>query len=254
VKYASSTPVPSGCSTAGAEQVFTGASASDRITSQYRYVALADNGLFCTPSQPASVQGYQTPTAPSGSVDTVQDGATAPTWGLRATATATSPFLYYSVNGGTPVRFSGSASIGAGSGYGLETSVVFTSCATDGAYCASGEAVRATAYTTRASIASAVVGQAPVVNAPDNNGRIAPDGYQVSYCRTILLQVCSDTNPDTGAPWATTDAVPDGYTSIRVKATVRGSQDPVGAVRDVTGQSAPSDPAPDPSPSDPPAG
>ncbi|MDM7890373.1 Ig-like domain-containing protein [Curtobacterium caseinilyticum] len=253
-KYSSATPIPSGCSTTGAEYVWNGATANDRITSQYRYVALADNGLFCTASQPAAVQGFRTPDAPTGSVDAVQDSGSSPTWGLRATAVGTSPYLYYSVNGGTPVRFSGSAALGAGSGYGLETTVVFTSCATEGQYCASSEPVRAIAFTTRASVASAVVGQAPVVNAPDNNGRIGPDGYQVSYCRTGLVLVCSDTNPDTNAPWSTSDPVPDGYDSIRVKATVNGKQDPVGAVRDVTGQAAPADPPPAGNPGDPAAG
>ncbi len=77
-KYGPQTPIPSGCSTTGAERVFTGSTATDRISSQYRYVALADNGLFCTASQPASVQGYQAPDAPTGTVERApQPGTTA---------------------------------------------------------------------------------------------------------------------------------------------------------------------------------
>lgn len=247
-KYAASTPIPSGCSTAGAEKVWNGSSANDRITSQYRYVALADNGLFCTASQPASVQGYQTPDAPTGTVEPDggpdADGAV----GLRATAQASTPYLYYSVGGGPRVRFSGSASLGAGAGYGLETSVVFTACATDGQYCASSAPATATAFTTRATVVSAVVGQAPVINPPENNGHIAPDGYRISYCRPELLgsERCSDTNPETGKAWTTGDAVPAGSSAIVVQATVNGQQDRTGARGAVT--------TPDAGTSDPPSG
>ncbi|PZF59842.1 fibronectin type III domain-containing protein [Curtobacterium sp. MCSS17_008] len=254
-KYASTTPVPSGCSTAGAVEVWNESTASDRISSQYRYVALASNGLFCTASQPASVQGYQTPDAPTGTIEAVQDGETSPNWDIRVTAKPTSEYLYYSVNGGAPVRFSGAASLGAGSGYGIQTSVVFTACATDGQYCASGGPVSDTAFTTRASVVSAVVGQAPVINPPDNNGRLVPEpeDYQISYCRPLLG--CSDTNPATNAPWTTTDPVPEGSSSIRVKATVKGEQDPVGATKDVTTpDTGATDPPPGTGTSDPGAG
>ncbi|UBQ01229.1 Ig-like domain-containing protein [Curtobacterium sp. TXMA1] len=256
-KYAASTPIPSGCSTAGAERVWNAQTASDRITSRYRYVALADNGLFCTASQPADVQGYQAPDAPTGSVERApQPDAADGTLDLRATAQTSAPYLYYSVGGGQPVRFSGTASLGAGAGYGIPTSVVFTACAADGQYCTSSAAQTATAFTTRASVVSAVVGQAPVVNAPDNNGRIAADGYQISYCRsTILGDICDDTNPTTRAPWTTSDPVPSGYSSIRVKATVDGQQDPTGARGAVTNPAAgTADPPSGTDPSSPAAG
>lgn len=254
-KFGPQTPIPSGCSTTGADQVFTGSTATDRISSQYRYVALADNGLFCTASQPASVQGYQAPDAPTGSVDPAPQPAADGTVGLTATAQRTGPYLYYSIGGGPRVAFSGSASLGAGAGYGLETSVVFTACAVDGQYCSSSSPVSATAFTTRATIASAVVGQAPVINPPDNNGRLLPkqSDYEISYCN--LAVVCSGTNPKTNAPWTTSDQVPSGYTSILVKATVNGQQDPTGARGSVTSPSSgTTDPPSGTQPSDPAAG
>jgi hypothetical protein len=257
-KYGPQTPIPSGCSTTGADQVFTGSTATDRISSQYRYVALADNGLFCTASQPASVQGYQAPDAPTGSVDPAPQPATDGTVGLTATAQRTGPYLYYSIGGGPRVAFSGSASLGAGAGYGLETSVVFTACAADGQYCTSSAAKTATAFTTRASVVSAVVGQAPVINAPDNNGRIAPDGYRISYCRPGLLgigETCSDTNPDTGKAWTRSDPVPAGSSAVIVQATVNGQQDRTGARGSVTSPSSgTTDPPSGTQPSDPAAG
>jgi len=230
-KYPQGASIPGGCSTAGAERVWNAASATDQISSGYRYVALADNGLFCTASAPADVEGFETPSAPSGTVSVVQDAGDRSTWTLTVRATSTSPFLYYSVGGGPLVRFDGTASAGAGAGFGLESSIVFTSCATDGDYCAASGPVTGTAFTTRATIAGATVGQSPVINAPDNNGKLTPSGYRISYCTNGLFGSCSTTNPATGRPWATTDAVPAGFDTIRVQATVSGQQDPDGATR-----------------------
>jgi hypothetical protein len=206
--------------------VWNDASASDTITSQYRYVALADNGLFCTASQPASVEGYETPDAPTGSLSIDQDPRNGQDFVVNLSANSSTRYLYYSVNDGSPVRFSGSASLGAGAGFGIQTSVVFTSCAIDGDYCASSSASVGTAFTTHASVISAVVGQPPVVRAPDNNGNgdLAPS-YKVEYC-VVAGVGCTAQKPDDGGNYSLSDNVPTGYGSIRVTATVNGKDDP----------------------------
>jgi hypothetical protein len=225
-KYSAGTPIPSGCSTSGAEYVWTDSTASDTITSQYRYVALADNGLFCTASQPASVEGYQTPDAPTGTVTVDADPGNRQNYVVNLRADGSTSYLYYSVNGGSSVRFSGTTSIGAGAGFGIESSVVFTSCAVDGDYCASSGPSRGTAYTTHASVTSAVAGQPPVVRAPDNNGNsdLAPS-YKVEYC-TLAGIGCTTQKPDNGGTYSLSDNVPTGYGWIRVTATVNGNDDP----------------------------
>jgi large repetitive protein len=237
-KFAASTPIPSGCSTDGAERVWNSNTANDTITSPYRYVAYADNGLFCTASQPASVEGFQTPDAPSGSVDVDADGRNPQNYVLTATATSTGStrYLYYSVNGGSPVRFDGSVALGAGSGNGVETSVVFTSCATDGDYCASSKPYTNTAYTTHATIVSAVEGQTPVVNPPDNSGNAAfPPSYKVEYCSRVLgvIANCTEDKAD-GGKYSLSDPVPSGFDVLRVTATVKGNADPRPDTRDIT--------------------
>ena len=76
-------------------------------------------------------------------------------------------------------------------------------------------------------------------------GAVALLGTALTGC-TIVDEVCSDTNPTTGVPWTTSDPVPEGYSSIRVKATVNGQQDPIGARGSVT--------SPDSGAADPPSG
>jgi hypothetical protein len=231
-KYAASTPIPSGCSTAGAEKVWAQSSADDTITSPYRYVAYADNGLFCTPSQPASVEGFETPDAPTGNVSVDPDPRNPQDYVVNITADGGSArYLYYSVNGGTPVRFNGSTSLGAGAGNGIETSVVFTACATDGDYCSSSQPSKGTAFTTHATVVNAVEGQRPVVNAPDNNGNASPDfvpTYKVEYCTGQLLggYSCTDDKPDNAGKYSLSDTVPAGFDAIRVTATVNKITDP----------------------------
>ncbi|GGK87517.1 hypothetical protein JOE58_001058 [Curtobacterium luteum] len=224
-KFARSTPIPSGCSTDGAEAVWTGASRTDTISDPYRYVAYADNGLFCTPSSPQGVQGYQTPDAPTGSAALQQNGAN---WDVVASTSSSAQYLYYSVNGAAPVRFGGTVNLRAGAGFGIATSVVFTACATDGDYCASSAASQATAFTTRASVQSAAVGSTPNI-VDNNNGLFKADAisYTILYCKDNPLglgSTCDADNPETDTAWSTSDPVPAGYDEIRVQETVTDSQ------------------------------
>ncbi|PCN47868.1 fibronectin-like protein [Curtobacterium sp. 'Ferrero'] len=234
-KFAASAPIPSGCTTSGAEQVWTGGEQTDSISQQYRYVAYADNGTFCTASSPQSVQGYQTPHAPTGSLTLQQDQAD---WNIAASATP-SQYLYYSVNGGAPIRFDGSANLGAGAGFGNTTAVVFTACAVEGDYCASSAATKATAFTTRATVQSAAVGSVPNI-VDNNNSAFDPKTitYAIQYCKTNPLglgSTCAENNPDTNEPWKASDVVPAGYDEIRVRETVNGQTDPGYASANISG-------------------
>ncbi|MGU3408528.1 Ig-like domain-containing protein [Microbacterium sp. M1A1_1b] len=237
VKYRADAPIPPGCSTSGSEYVWNATTATDLISSQYRYVALADNGLFCTSSDVASVQGYQTPDAPTGTATVPTDGLPKQDYGITLTGSGDGDYLYYSVNGGPRVGFDGSADLGSGAGFGVPTNVVLTTCATADDYCASTTLPGSTAFTTRASIASAVEGQAPVINAPNNgNAEFAPSAYRIVYCTPGLLGIvsCTDQKPDNGGAYGPSDAVPVGAVEVRVSATVDGHTDPGYASRDVT--------------------
>ncbi|WIB58839.1 Ig-like domain-containing protein [Curtobacterium sp. MCLR17_007] len=237
VKYRSDAAIPTGCSTSGSEYVWNATTATDQISSQYRYVALADNGLFCSASDVANVQGYQTPDAPKGTVSVPTDGLPKQDYGIALTASGRGDYLYYSVNGGPRVLFDGSADLGAGAGFGVPTNVVLTTCATADDYCASTTLSGATAFTTRASIAGAVEGQRPVINPPNNgNPAFAPSDYGIVYCSPGLLGVisCTDQKPDNGGAYGTSDPVPVGAVEIRVSATVDGHTDPGYASHDVT--------------------
>jgi len=235
-KYAAGTPIPSDCSTSGAEYVWTASSASDVISSQYRYVALADNGLFCSASRPASVEGYKTPDQPSGSATVPTDGLAQQDYGITVTGSGTGAYLYYSLNGGTPVRFSGTADVGAGSGFGIATQVTITSCATAGDYCSSSPTYTATAFTTHATITSAIAGQPPVININNGNADYKASDYGIQYCSRGFLGAltCTGEKPDNGGAYTSADPVPADAVEMRVSATVNSKTDPGYTRADVT--------------------
>ena len=247
-KYKAGQQTPSGCSVAGAEYVWNASAAQDRIESAYKYVALADNGLFCSASEVEGVEGYKTPDTPSADVTVAQPSTGSPNWDLKVTTSSNAPYRYYSVNGGAPVRFDKTAFVGAGKGYGLVSSIVVTACARDGDYCSSSVGATGTPFTTRAVLGEIVEASAPQIE-DANNGGFRPDqiSYQIEYCeqRLIVGTVCEATNPETGTGWTKADNVPEGYDSIRVRETVNGQTDPGWATTGIE---------PNPTPSSTPAG
>ncbi|OIH93494.1 Ig-like domain-containing protein [Curtobacterium sp. MCBA15_001] len=232
-KYRAGTPIPPGCSTSGSEFVWDAATAKDSIASDYVYVALADNGFFCTASDAAGVQGFSTPPAPTATVTVAQNGILSPDWDLGLTASASGKYTYYSINGNTPVPFQGSADLGAGVGYGSSTVVVVSTCALPDMYCSETTAKAATAFTTRATITTATVGQALVID-DSNNGYGSP-AQQIAFCKPgLVFDDCDKTDPS-GNAWAANANVPAGYATVQVKQTVNGKTDPSYAERSITG-------------------
>ncbi|PZE77206.1 Ig-like domain-containing protein [Curtobacterium sp. MCBD17_019] len=236
--------IPSGCPPTGAGATF-GATDTDTISGDgdYQYVAYADNGRFCSASAPTSVTSYAPPATPTGSVDVEQVDPTSPNWQIRisgvSSASSRVDHYAYTVNGGSEVPLTGDT-WSTGTGYGDQAAIRLVACATaSDDYCSTSDPVSVQPFTTRATIASAVQGQAPVVNAPDNDGRLAPSGYDVSYCIGGASGLCTDTDPVTGEAFTTTDPVPVGYDTIRVQATVNGQQDPTGASAPITTPAVP---------------
>ncbi|WP_354026395.1 Ig-like domain-containing protein [Curtobacterium oceanosedimentum] len=259
--YRTNGAVPTTCDARGLQAV---QSSPDRSVSgnagDYRYVVFSANaGGFCAVGASNPVTSFTPPSAPTGDAALVgpdQDGSVLVA--VRADVRPGVDHYAYAVNGGSPIQLNGST-ITQGAGFGVASDVVLFACTTNtNDYCSSTDLGTSTPFTTRASVTSAVVGQRPVINQPDNAGGLTASGYQISYCRPGALGIgerCSDTNPDTNAAWTTRDAVPSGYSSIRVKATVKDEQDPTGARGSVTSPATgTTDPPSGTQPSDPAAG
>ncbi|WP_422874065.1 Ig-like domain-containing protein [Curtobacterium sp. RRHDQ66] len=247
--YRTAGNVPSTCDSTGLTPI---ASSTDRTVtgngSQYRYLVFSSNGGgFCAVGVSKPVTSFTPPDAPTGSAtlaETPDDNGHVDIK-VSVTGPGGADHYSYSVNGASPQSINGPATT-SGAGYGNTTTITLYACTTSSdEYCSSTSLPPVTAVNTRAS-GTAVVGQTPVVNAPDNNDKLSPSAYTLEYCPTNFTSAgCSDINPETQKAWTGNDVVPDGpsYRYLRIRATVGSYTDPQGAYVPVTNPS-PANPNP----------
>ncbi|PZE32322.1 fibronectin type III domain-containing protein, partial [Curtobacterium sp. MCLR17_055] len=257
VRYPPGANIPNGCSTTGSDKRWDGGSANDTLNSNgnFQYVALADNGLFCTPSRAASVQGYSAPGAASADIGVERFSEDDGTYAIRIRNPRAQPspngsidHYAYSVNGGGLVSFGGNGSWVTGAAFGSTVSVTVVACA-DGTsnFCGDGSTVGGLRpVQTRATLPDSVTaGTQLTVTAPPQNAGLQPTGYRVVFCASRYYQLCGE-----GTVYAP-DALPtveDAPLSryVYVAAIVDGHEDP-----NPPSASIEAAPEPDPAPEQP---
>jgi hypothetical protein len=197
------------------------------VDGDVQYVALADNGLFCTPSDPTSVTSYQAPGQAAATIDVQLQDQNAGAYGIRisgARASGRVDHFAYSTDGQNYRTMSGNTDWVADPQWGADTGVSVIACADDTSnFCGPASDVqRVRPVLTRASIPDSYDAGSPVtVSAAPQNTGAGPQQYRVTFCPTLNLGInCTSA---TYAP----DALPTVPASgtVTVAAIVDGHED-----------------------------
>jgi hypothetical protein len=251
VRYQPGVPIPDGCSTTGSDKTWASGSANDMLNANgdFQYVALADNGLFCTASDPTSVTSYQAPGQAAATIDVELQDQNAGAYGIRisgARASGRVDHFAYSTDGQNYRTMAGSTDWVADPQWGADTDVSVIACAdATSNFCGPASDVqRVRPVLTRAAIPDSYdAGGQVTVSAPPQNVGAGPQQYRVTFCPTLNLGIncTSDTYPADALP-----SVPASGT-VTVAAIVDGHEDTNPPTSPVTAAPEP-DPAPSTSP------
>ncbi len=266
VRYPPGRDIPGGCSTTGSDKSWSGASAEDTLgNGDFQYVALADNGLFCVPSAPTTVEGYQAPEQPTALISIRQQDPEAGTFGIRITgatavpsANGTVDHYAYSTDGQNYTTMSDRSDWVADPQWGVATRVSVVACADSTNNFCSPPLVQdgLRPVQTRAAIPDSYdAGSQVTASAPPPNAGAGPQQYRVTTCPVLNVGL----NCTTGV--YPPDALPTvpAQGSVTVAAIVDGHEDgnpPTATVNPAPAPQPdpPTDPEPAPSQPEDPAG